>query len=193
MRCHASTSTAKQHGDTKGLYTLSKNLATALQAPLSPCGLWMFTTHNEFLPGERNPLVPEAMVNYALRDGVADLQCWHERLGHLCHQHVRKMVDNDLVDGMMLRKRQFATCEAWQLGKQRAKTPQKVLDRGVTERNQLVFAGLLFPPKNYCTRFSAVLVVMDTYTRFVTVYPVKTKHKDDVNPLIKRNIVWAER
>ncbi|KAE8979132.1 hypothetical protein PR002_g24502 [Phytophthora rubi] len=182
------------YDDTKGLYTLSKNLATALQAHLRPCGLWMFTAHNEFLPGERSPLVPEAMVNYALRDGVADLQCWHERLGHLCHQHVRKMVDNDLVDGMMLRKRQFVTCEACQLGKQRAKTPQKMLDRGVTERNQLVFADLLFPPKNYnCTRFNAVLVVMDAYTRFVTVYPVKTKHKDDVNPLIKRYINWAER
>ncbi|KAE9046460.1 hypothetical protein PF010_g33229 [Phytophthora fragariae] len=34
---------------------------------------------------------------------------------------------------------------------------------------------------------------MDAYTRFVTVYPVKTKHKDDVNPLIKRYINWTER
>ncbi|KAG3193595.1 hypothetical protein PC128_g10108 [Phytophthora cactorum] len=63
------------YDDEKATYPLSKNLATALQAPLkSKCGLWMFTAHNEFLPGENNPLVPDPMVNFALREGVADLR-----------------------------------------------------------------------------------------------------------------------
>jgi hypothetical protein len=154
----------------------------------------MFTAHNEFLPGERSPLVPEAMVNFALRDGVADLQCWHERLGHLNPQYVRKMADEGLVEGMMLRRRQFDMCEACQLGKQRAKATMKHLERGVTERNELVFADLLFPPRNYnCTRFKAVLVIMDAHTRFVTAFPVKDKTKEEVNPLIRRYVAWAER
>jgi hypothetical protein len=72
-----SQSVARQQGfksdydDSTAVYTLSKNEATALHAPLkTTCDLWMFTTHNEFLPGKRSPLVPEAMVNFALRDGT---------------------------------------------------------------------------------------------------------------------------
>ncbi|KAG2887833.1 hypothetical protein PC119_g18121 [Phytophthora cactorum] len=85
------------YDDEKATYPLSKNLATALQAPLkSKCGLWMFTAHNEFLPGENNPLVPDPM-------------------------HIRKMDDEGLVEGVMLRRRQLNMCEACQIGKQRAK------------------------------------------------------------------------
>ncbi|KAG3120667.1 hypothetical protein PI125_g1003 [Phytophthora idaei] len=196
-----SQSVARQQGytvdydDGSTVYTLSKNEATALQAPVkTACGLWMFTAHNEFLPGECSPVVPKAMINFAPRDGVADLQCWHERLGPLNPQYIRKMADEGLVEGMMLRRRQFDTCEACQLGKQRAKAALQHLDRGVAQRNELVFADLLFPPKNYnCTRFKAVLVIMDAHTRFVTMYPVKDKTKEEINPLIRRYIAWAER
>ncbi|KAG2777936.1 hypothetical protein Pcac1_g11508 [Phytophthora cactorum] len=98
------------YDDEKATYPLSKNLATALQAPLkSKCGLWMFTAHNEFLPGENNPLVPDPMVNFALREA------------HLWLQHIRKMDDEGLVEGVMLRRRQLNMCEACQIGKQRAK------------------------------------------------------------------------
>ncbi|KAG2776523.1 hypothetical protein Pcac1_g12962 [Phytophthora cactorum] len=130
-----SQSVARQQGytvdydDGSAVYTLSKNEATALQAPLkTTCGLWMFTAHNEFLPGECSPVVLKAMINFALRDRVADLQCWHERLGHL--KYIRKMADEGLVEGMMLRRRQFDMCEACQLGKQRAKAALQHLDRG---------------------------------------------------------------
>ena len=57
-----------------------------------------------------------------------------------------------------------------------------------------MFADLLFPPRNYnCTRFHAVLVIMDAFSRFITVYPIKTWNQNEVNPLIKRYITWAER
>ncbi|KAG3065597.1 hypothetical protein PI124_g17236 [Phytophthora idaei] len=132
------------------------------------------------------------MVNFALRDGAADLQCWHERLWDLCPQHIRKTADEWLVEGMMLRRRQFDLCESCQLGKQRAKASQKKLDRGVTERNQLVFADLLVPLTNYnCARFRAVLVIMDAYSRFITAYPVKNKTGEEINALIRRHIAWA--
>ncbi|KAE9234516.1 hypothetical protein PF004_g9362 [Phytophthora fragariae] len=104
------------------------------------------------------------------------------------------MADEGLVEGMMLRRRQFDIREACQLGKQRAKPAHKHLDRGITEKNELVFADLFFPPKNYnCTRFKAVLVIMDAHTRFLTAYPVKDKTKQECNPLIQRYIAWAER
>uniref|UniRef100_M4BJ93 GAG-pre-integrase domain-containing protein n=1 Tax=Hyaloperonospora arabidopsidis (strain Emoy2) TaxID=559515 RepID=M4BJ93_HYAAE len=68
-----------------------------------------------------------------------------DKVGELCHQHVRKMVDQNLVDGLMLQKRQFDTCEACQLEKQRGKPAQYMLGGGNTEHNQLVFANLLLP------------------------------------------------
>ncbi|POM73839.1 Gag-pol Polyprotein, partial [Phytophthora palmivora] len=114
------------------------------------------------------------MVNFALSDGVADLQCWHDRLGHLCPQYIKIMADEGLVKGMTLRKRQFDMCEACQLGKQRAKTPAKHLDRNVKKRNQF-------------------LVIMDAHTRFMTIYPVKTKFSKEINPLMRRYIAWVER
>lgn len=138
------------YDDDKGLYTMSKNEARALQVPLkSTCSLWMFTAHNEFLPGEKSPLVPEVTVNYAIPEDVVDLQCWHKRLGHLCPQNIGKMADDGLVEGMMLRRRQFNKCEAFQVGKHRAKSSLKRLERDVKERNELVFADLQFPSTNY--------------------------------------------
>jgi hypothetical protein len=125
-------------------YTLSMNGVAALRVKMQPCKLWIFTAANSFLSGDmprKDPPTPQVMVNYALRDGVADLQSWHERLGHICPQFMRQMADQGLVEGIMLRKRQFDLCEACQLGKQREKTPLKKLDRGVKRRNQLVFAG----------------------------------------------------
>jgi hypothetical protein len=147
-----------------------------LKIPVQSCQLWIFTAENGFLSEKKTlaePVVPTKMVNYAISDGVADLQCWHERLGHICPQFVKQMADQGLVQGMMLRNRKFELCEASQLGKQKAKTPQRNLDRGVTCRNQLVCADLLFPPSHYnCTRFKAILVIMDAHTRFLTAYPV---------------------
>ncbi|POM65606.1 LOW QUALITY PROTEIN: Hypothetical protein PHPALM_18649, partial [Phytophthora palmivora] len=177
-------------------YTLSMNGAIALEIKVQPCKLWMFVAENDFLSKKKKQelTAPRLMVNYAVGDGVADLQCWHERLGHKCPQFVKQMADRGLVEGMTLRNRKFDLCEACQLGKQRAKTPQNSLDRGVKRRNQLVFADLLFPPSHYnCTRFKAILVVMDAHTRFVTAYPVQSKEKESINPLLKRYIIWAER
>ena len=92
-----------KYNDTKGLYTLFKNATIAIQAPLRPCGLWMFTANNPFLNNVRGSRAPKAMVNYALRDGVADLQCWHKRLGHLCRDRATfgRVLRVALLTGML--------------------------------------------------------------------------------------------
>ncbi|GMF32336.1 unnamed protein product [Phytophthora fragariaefolia] len=165
------------YDDETRAYTLSMNGAVAMQIDVQPSKLWIFKAENAFLREKHAAMespTPTTMINYAISDGVADLQCWHERLGHICPQFVKQMADQDLVEGMMLRNRKFDLCEACQLGKQKAKTPQRNLDRGVKHRNQLVCADLLFPPSHYnCTRFKAILVIMDVHTRFLTAYPVQ--------------------
>ncbi|OWY97968.1 hypothetical protein PHMEG_00031383 [Phytophthora megakarya] len=115
-------------------YTLSMNGSIALQTSVQPCKLWIFTGSNAFLVGteESNDQSSlKMMVNYSLSDGVVDLQCWHERLGHICPQFVKQMADQNLVYGMMLTKRRFDLCEACQVGKQRGKPPHKNLSKQV--------------------------------------------------------------
>ncbi|POM74447.1 Gag-pol Polyprotein [Phytophthora palmivora] len=185
------------YDDSTREYTLSMNGAVVIKVNIQPCKLWIFKAENTFLlekSVKTEALAPATMINYAISDGVANLQCWHERLGHICPQFVKLMADQSLVDGMMIRNRTFNLCETCQLGKQKAKTTPRNLDRGVKRRNQLVCADLLFPPLHYnCIRFKAILLIMDVHTRFLTAYPVQTKHKDVINPLINRYVAWAEQ
>ncbi|RAW35204.1 hypothetical protein PC110_g8500 [Phytophthora cactorum] len=119
-------------------YTLM-NGEIPLQVLVQPCKLWTFTAENDFLLGKEalaDRSIPTKMINYAIRSGVADLQSWHERLGHICPQFVKQMADHNLVECMMLRKRSFDLCDACQLGKQREKTPQKSLYRVLTRSKQ---------------------------------------------------------
>ncbi|RAW21318.1 hypothetical protein PC110_g22238 [Phytophthora cactorum] len=158
-------------------------------------GLFTFNVKNAFLsehPGEVQ--VPESVcaaaqprVNISATDGAADLQRWHERLGHLCPQLVKVMVDRDLVNGMMLRQRRVTHCEACHMGKERKPPTKKSLDREITRKNEVIFADLLFPDQ------ASVLVIVDGYSRFTTVYPLKSKSASEVNAAIQRYIEWGDR
>ncbi|POM73720.1 Retrovirus-related pol Polyprotein, partial [Phytophthora palmivora] len=133
-------------------------------------------------------------VNISAADGCAALQRWHERLGHLCPQFVKIMVDRDLVKGMMLHQRTFDGCEACNLWKERKLSAQNRLDRGIERKNEVIFADLLFPePRTPSGNQKPVLVIMDGYTRYTTVYPLKSKEAPEVNPAMQRYIEWADR
>jgi transposase InsO family protein len=133
------------------------------------------------------------LANYTIAEGVGTLQLWHERMGHICPQYLKTMVDKGLVQGMMLTQRQQDTCDACHLGKQKKKKHRKTLDRATKEPNQVVYADLLFPGKGNGSRFEAVLVVMDGYSRFVTVHMLKSKSSVVVNNHLKEYVLWAER
>ncbi|GMF54386.1 unnamed protein product [Phytophthora fragariaefolia] len=67
--------------------TLSMNRAVAMKIDIQSCKLWLIKAENVFL--SEKPMTvefptPVTMINYAISDGVADLQCCHERLGHIC-------------------------------------------------------------------------------------------------------------
>ncbi|POM62268.1 hypothetical protein PHPALM_28599 [Phytophthora palmivora] len=62
-----------------------------------------------------------------------------------------------MTKGIMLKRR----------GKKR-KTFQKNFDREITRVNGIVFADLLIPGPHNCTQHTAVLAVMDGFSRFVT-------------------------
>ncbi|GMF23949.1 unnamed protein product [Phytophthora fragariaefolia] len=153
---------------------------------------WWFqvadTSHGVRLGVEDRPL-----CNYTVADGVGSLTSWHERLCHTCPQYLKTMADKGLVRDMMLTQRQQDTCDACHLGKQKRKAHRKKLDRATIEPNQVVYADLLFPGKSNGTQYEVALVIMDGYSRFVTVHLLHDKHSKVVNKYMKEYVLWAER
>ncbi|OWZ09298.1 hypothetical protein PHMEG_00018022 [Phytophthora megakarya] len=111
------------------------------------------------------------LANFTLAEGVGTLKLWHERLCHTCPQYLKTMVDKEMVQGMMITKRQQDTCDACHLGKQKKKKHRKKLDRATHEPNQVVYADLLFPSKENGSR----------------------KASDIVNNHLKEYVLWAKR
>ncbi|KAG3231668.1 hypothetical protein PI124_g23237 [Phytophthora idaei] len=133
------------------------------------------------------------LCNFTAAEGVASLTLWHERLAHTCPQYLKTMVDRGLVRGMLLRQRQLGTCDACHIGKQKKKHHRKKIDRETKVPKQMVYIDLLIPSKGNGTRFEAVLVIMDGYSRFVTVHMLTSKSSTVINRHIKEYLLWAER
>ncbi|KAG6949403.1 hypothetical protein JG688_00014636 [Phytophthora aleatoria] len=154
--------------------------------------LWTFNAHNigGTVASKKQIAVKQQVVaNFAVTDGVEDIDIWHERLAHTCPEYIRLMVDRNMANGIMLKKRGKVECADCHFGQQRRKTFQKKLDRDIERVNDLVFADLLIPG----LQNSAVLVVMDAYSRYVTTYLLKTRTQDEVNARMQEYIAWAER
>ncbi|OWY90178.1 Retroelement pol Polyprotein, partial [Phytophthora megakarya] len=107
--------------------------------------------------------------------------------------YIRLMGDRGMAKGIMLKKRGKFDCADCHFGKQKRKTFQKNLERKITRVNDMVFADLLIPGVHNGTQYTAVLVVMDGYSHFVTTYLMKSRTRSKVNQLMKQYIAWAER
>ncbi|KAJ8546882.1 hypothetical protein ON010_g11353 [Phytophthora cinnamomi] len=158
--------------------------------------LWAFNVHNiggVKVDKKTTAVKKQIVVNFAVTDGVEDIDVWHARLGHICPEYIRLMVDRGMAKGIMLKRRGKMDCTDCHFGKQRRKTFKKSLDRNIVNVNDMVFADLLIPGLHNGTKYSAVLVVMDGFSRFVTTYLLNSKTEDEVNGYMKQYIAWAER
>ncbi|KAE9215240.1 hypothetical protein PF002_g17430 [Phytophthora fragariae] len=146
-------------------------------------------------PSNGNYVGPQdqPLSNFTAAEGVASLKLWHERLGHTCPQYLKMMVDKGLVRGMLMKQRDLDTCDACHIGKQKKKPHLKKLERNTKTPNQVVYADLLIPSKDNGTRFEAVLIIMDGFSRFVTLHMLTSKSSEVVNRHIKEYVLWAER
>ncbi|KAG4045392.1 hypothetical protein PC123_g19205 [Phytophthora cactorum] len=155
--------------------------------------LWKFGAHNfggVKVDKKTTAIKKQVVANFAVTDGVEDIDVWHARLGHTCPEYTRLMFDRGMAKGIMLKRRGKMDCADCHFGKQRRKTFRKKLEQKV---NDIVFADLLFPGQHNDTQYSVVLVVMDGFSRFITTYMLKSKTEDEVNGLMKQYIAWAER
>ncbi|KAE8988881.1 hypothetical protein PR003_g23235 [Phytophthora rubi] len=184
----------KVHYDSdRHIYSVEKKGVSSLEVQRDDVGMYFVSAKNNFLQGTTDEKQPDTYVNFTMHDDVAKLQRWHERLGHTCPQHVMIMADRSLVEGLKLQSRDFQDCETCHLGKQKAKPLTRSLDRGLKRKNELVFADLLFPETENGTSYPAVLVILDGFTRYITIYPLKTKTAPEVNAHMKRYVTWADR
>ena len=51
----------------------------------------------------------------------------------------------------------------------------------------------MFPAKNNGTHFTAILVIMDGFSGYLTVHLLKRKDTSTINPLMKAYVRWAEQ
>ena len=103
------------------------------------------------------------------------------------------MVEEGLVRGMMLTIREDPTCDAYHLGKQKLQTRWKNLDRATNAPNQLVYAELIIPGQSNATKIMPVLIIMDGYSRFITIPLLTSKDSKKLNQHMQEYIQWAER
>ncbi|KAG3235702.1 hypothetical protein PI124_g19278 [Phytophthora idaei] len=142
--------------------------------------LWTFDVHNiGDVKVSKKTIVSKRQVvaSFAVTDGVEDIDVWHARLGHTCPEYIRLIVDRRMAKGIMLKKRGKIDCADSHFGKQRRKTYQNKLVRNIEKANDIVFADMLIPGLSNSKAYSAVLVVMDGYSRFMTTYLLKSRNE----------------
>ncbi|KAJ0392213.1 hypothetical protein P43SY_008831 [Pythium insidiosum] len=76
------------------VYSLAKDGETVVRAPMVNA-TWQFQAMSA--PKAQPSSTAQMIVNYTAADGVATLQQWHERCGHICMQYLKAMVDRGLV------------------------------------------------------------------------------------------------
>ena len=177
------------------VYEFRKNNHKLLEINRDKNGLFTFEAMNTFIPvmarcdALRKYKCSQSQVNHTRAEGHADIQRCHERLGRLDPKYVKIMADRKLVDGLSLSTKQFEDCEACHIGNDRQPRCLKNSERDITKKNQVIFVDLLFPKYSSSPKaYKSVLIVVDGYSRFTTVYPLYSNTASEVNEAIKRYV-----
>ncbi|KAG2978435.1 hypothetical protein PC120_g25316 [Phytophthora cactorum] len=91
--------------------------------------LWTFNAHNI---GSAVSNKKKVFANFAVTDGVEDIDVWHQRLVHTCPEYIRLMVDRGMAKGIMLKRRGKIDCADCHFGKQ----VERLSARSSTDRSR---------------------------------------------------------
>ncbi|GJT87871.1 putative ribonuclease H-like domain-containing protein [Tanacetum coccineum] len=138
-------------------------------------------------------IVPKESLTCLVAKATSDeSMLWHRRLGHINFKNINKLVKENLVRGLPLKRfENDQTCVACLKGKQhRASCKSKVLNP-ITKPLFMLHMDLFGPTfvsslmyKKYC------LVVTDDYNRFTWVFFLATK--DETSEILKNFIIQIE-
>ncbi|KAE9338316.1 hypothetical protein PR003_g11563 [Phytophthora rubi] len=120
-------------------------------------------------------------------------QVTHPSNGDYVGPHDQPLSNFTAAEGVASLKLETLVPDACHIGKQKKKPHLKKLERNTKTPNQVIYADLLIPSKANGTRFEAVLVIMDGFSKFVTLYMLTSKSSEVVNRHIKEYVSWAER
>src|SRR5277367_3916835 len=108
-----------------------------------------------------------------------DINIWHQRMGHLGEENVRKLAK--MVEGMKIKVRTtVGVCEAYLQGKQHRQPSHQPVTRA-KEPLELIHSDLCGPidPTTYGGT-NYYLLFTDDFTRMTYIYPLKKKSSADV-------------
>ena len=108
-----------------------------------------------------------------------DMDLWHQRLGHLCEQQLKYMVNKELVTGLNLSKvTKMSFCEGCVEGKM-CRNPFKLVGVRSTRKLQLVHSDVCGPmPTESLGGHKYFVTFIDDYSRHCSVYFMK--HRSEV-------------
>ena len=130
------------------------------------------------LDGKLYKLQCESMMEYA--SVSEDMELWHNRLGHMSEQRLKHMINNEMVNGVTLKKSgSLKLCEGCVGGKTAKKKFEPVGERRTTQKLELVHSDVCGPMKTISHGGKKYFVTFtDDYTRCATVYFIA--HKSEV-------------
>lgn len=118
-------------------------------------------------------------VNYSLdqRAHLSTLSTWHERLGHVSNETIKRMAINNVVDGLSVSRSNdtLDICSGCAQGKAHSH-PFKSSVRKTTRRLELVHSDVLGPIDPVSLGGARYIVTfIDDYSRWATAFPMRNK------------------
>jgi transposase InsO family protein len=154
---------------------------------------WLFNaTINDDDIGYLNGSTVDIMESVHLASTLPlDLSLWHKRLGHHNYTDIRKMISNELVDGLVLDStaEPDPICEPCLAGKMHA-NPFPSSEHHATEVLELIHSDVHQIGVTSHGGYKYWVSFIDDCSRFKALYPMKKK--SDTFDCFKRFKAWAE-
>ena len=154
---------------------------------------WLFSaTINDDDIGYLNGSTVDIMESVQLASTLPlDLSLWHKRLGHHNYTDIRKMISNELVDGLVLdsKAEPDPICEPCLAGKMHA-NPFPSSEHRATEVLELIHSDVHQIGVTSHGGYKYWVSFIDDCSRFKVLYPMKKK--SDTFDCFKRFKAWAE-
>ncbi|GJR15675.1 putative ribonuclease H-like domain-containing protein [Tanacetum coccineum] len=172
-----------------GCFVLSRDFKLADESQV----LLKVPRKNNMYSVDMNNIVPKECLTCLVANATLDeSMLWHKRLGHVNSKTINKLVKENLVRGLPIKRfENNQTCVACLKGKQHKASCKSKIQNSITQPLFMLHMDLFGPTfmsslmnKKYC------LIVTDYYSRFTLVFFLATK--DETSDILKRFITEIE-
>nr|GEX96199.1 putative ribonuclease H-like domain-containing protein [Tanacetum cinerariifolium] len=148
--------------------------------------------NNMYSVDMKNIILKESLTCLIAKATLDESMLWHRRMGHIKFKNINKIVKDNLVRGLPLKRfKNDQTCVACLKGKQHKASCKSKIQNSITQPLFMLHMDLFGPTfvsslmnKKYC------LVVTDDYSKFTWVFFLATK--DETSGILKKFITEIE-